>query len=157
MLAALAALVVQTNANALTSTGTFTVFAGIATNCTIAGGGYGLGSYATTTADINATLNLSVTCTNLLPFNIDLDPGQHPTASNASRQLAAGTGRTLYNLYTTSAYTQVWGSAMQGGVMSGANYGTGAPQTLSMYMKIPAQTLPPAGYYSDTVTVTAAF
>jgi spore coat protein U-like protein len=138
-----------------TATGSLTVSAGIGTSCTVGNTGVNFGTIVTTSA-VTTTGSLNVNCSNGLPYSLDLDPGVNPAAANANRQLANGANRLAYNIYTTNTFIQVWGSTMAGGT-SQSFTGTGANQSITAYLKIPIQAAPPAGIYTDTVTITAVF
>jgi spore coat protein U-like protein len=156
LLSALAAVVLAGDASAFTTTtGTLTVTAGIGTTCTVANVQINFGTVVTTSA-VTTSGSLSVNCSNGLAYSLDLDPGLNPTATNASRQLANGANRLGYNIYTTNTYTTVLGSTMSGGT-SLSFTGTGSNQSITVYPKIPIQTAPPTGVYTDTVTITATF
>ncbi len=138
-----------------TSTGTLNVTASIGTTCTVGNVSIGFGTITTASA-VTTTGNLQVSCSNGLTYSLDLDPGVNPAAANANRQLANGANRLGYNIYTTNTFTTVWGSAMSGGT-SQSFTGTGSNQVITAYLKVPIQTAPPAGLYTDTVTITATF
>jgi spore coat protein U-like protein len=138
-----------------TATGTLTVTAGIGTTCTVGNVGINFGTVTTASA-VTTTGNLQISCSNGLPYTLDLDAGVNPAAANANRQMANGANRLGYNIYTTNTFTTVWGTGMVGGT-SQSFTGTGAFQSLTTYLKIPAQAAPPTGIYTDTVTITATF
>jgi spore coat protein U-like protein len=58
-----------------------------------------------------------------------------------------------YGLYTNASRMIPWDSAV-GGVTSGSG---GTTAALTVYGRIPAQQIVPAGSYSDTLTVTMTF
>lgn len=138
-----------------TVTGTLTVTASIGTTCTVGNVQINFGT-VNTSAAVTTSGNLVVNCSNGLPYSLDLDAGVNPATANANRQMANGLNRLAYNIYTSNTYTTVWGSSMTGGT-SLSFTGTGANQTITAYPKIPIQTAPPTGIYTDTVTITATF
>jgi spore coat protein U-like protein len=156
--ALVAALVsIATDSLAATATGTMPISAGIGTTCTVASSGFSLGSYPNTSAVINQQVGAFVTCSNGLPYTIDLDGGQSPTSDKTFRQFSNVNGnRFTYNIYKDSSHTQVWGSTMVGGSAAGFT-GTGAQVFLPAFLQIPVQTTPPSGIYNDTITITATF
>jgi spore coat protein U-like protein len=155
---ALAALALSPDTFASSAvTGTMYLSAGIGTTCLVQSSTWNFGSSSSTAAPISATPGVFLTCSNGIPVTIDLGPGTNPTTGNTARQLANGSNRLAYNLYTTNAYTQVWGSTMSGGITQFIT-GTGAVQSLNVYFQIPATTpTPPTGLYSDSVLITAIF
>ena len=61
-----------------------------------------------------------------------------------------------YNLYQDAGRTQSWGDGgATGNVLSGT--GTGNDEEVVVYGRVPAQTTPVAGTYTDTVQVTIAW
>jgi spore coat protein U-like protein len=117
--------------------------------------GINFGTISTASA-VTTSGSLNVNCSNGLAYSLDLDAGVNPAAANANRQMANGTNRLGYNIYTTNTFTTVWGSTMSGGT-SQSFTGTGANQAITTYLKTPIQAAPPTGVYSDTVTITAVF
>src|SRR5260221_11472735 len=105
LIAALASVALHTDSSAATATGNLTITVGIGTTCTINPIGYLLGSYTNTTTAITGAVYAQAVCSNGLPYWLDLNGGLNPTAGFTSRQLASGTNRLAYNLYTTNAYT----------------------------------------------------
>jgi spore coat protein U-like protein len=138
-----------------TATGTLTVTAGIGTTCTVGNVGINFGTVSTAAA-VTTSGSLQINCSNGLQYSLDLDAGTNPAAANANRQMANGANRLGYNIYTTNTYTTVFGSSMAGGTTQSFT-GTGAFQSLTAYLTIPAQAAPPTGVYTDTVTITATF
>lgn len=63
-------------------------------------------------------------------------------------------GSITYGLYTDAARTIPWGSAA-GQTISGT--GNGSARSLTVYGRVPAQTTPMTGLYSDTVVVTVNY
>ena len=68
--------------------------------------------------------------------------------------MASGANRITYGLFRNSARTQGWFNTA-GTTQAGT--GTGSAQTLPVYGRVGAQTTPPPGTYSDTVTVTVTY
>jgi spore coat protein U-like protein len=60
-----------------------------------------------------------------------------------------------YALYRDSARTANWGNTVGTDTVSGT--GTGANQSLTVYGRVPAQTTPVAGTYTDTIVVTVTY
>jgi spore coat protein U-like protein len=142
-------------AQAGTATGSDTISAGVGTSCTVSNVGTNFGT-VNPTVTTTATGNLNVNCSNGLPYSLDLGSGLNPAAANANRQMANGANRLGYNIYTNNTFITVWGSTMAGGV-SQSFTGTGANQTITSYLKIPVQAVPPTAVYTDIVTITAVF
>lgn len=136
-------------------------------SCTTSASGVSFGVYnplATVAAVANGTL--SVTC-NLLsggstnvPVTVSLSAGS--SASFAARSLRSPGYGLGYNLYWSTAYTQVWGDGTGGSFygMATLSLSPASPrQTVSgvMYGRIPAAQDVGEGAYSDTIVVTISY
>jgi spore coat protein U-like protein len=98
---------------------------------------------------------LSVQCTNSTDYAIGLSAGTGSGATVAARKMTGPASATVtYSLYSDS-YTTVWGTSS--GVDTVGATGNGAAQTYTIYGKVPTQTTPAPGVYSDTVTVTVYY
>ena len=143
------------SASATTTTSTFGVTMAITAQCVI-------NSTATMTipsigviqANNDANTPLHIQCTNTTPFTIGLDAGTTTGGAISQRLLTSGSATVNYNLYTSAAYATIWG--MTGGALVSST-GTGADQTFTVYGRVPAQTTPAPGTYTDTVTVTVTY
>lgn len=104
-------------------------------------------------SNIDATSDIIVQCTASTPFSLGLSAGAGSGATVASRLMTSPAGATIsYSLYTTAAHSTVWGNTVGTDRQTGT--GTGAPQTFTVYGRVPAQTTPAVGVYTDTVTAT---
>ncbi|PZP53514.1 MAG: spore coat protein U [Agrobacterium fabrum] len=103
--------------------------------------------------NIDATSDIVVQCTASTPFSLGLSAGAGSGATVANRLMTSPAGATIsYSLYTTAAHSTVWGNTVGTDRQTGT--GTGAPQTFTVYGRVPAQTTPAVGVYTDTVTAT---
>jgi spore coat protein U-like protein len=67
-----------------------------------------------------------------------------------------GGGETIdYQMFKDAAYTENWGDTVSTDTVSGTGIGT--EQSFTVYGRVPAQTTPATGTYTDTVTVTVTF
>ena len=144
-------------AEAATATGNLNVQITIQAECTL--GTINTVNFAThgvLNTNVDSTGSLSVTCTNTTAYNIGLDAGAGSGATIAAR-LMTGTGAATvtYSLYIDSGRTQVWGSTI--GTDTVAATGTGAAQSYTVYGRVPPQTTPAPGIYTDTVVVTVTY
>ena len=107
-------------------------------------------------ATIDLTTTLSVICTNLLPYNIGLDGGTNGGGVSA-RKMKGGPANELidYSLSVNSARTTNWGNTIGTDTVSAT--GSGAAQTYIVYGRVPAQTTPRPGSYTDIVTLTVTY
>lgn len=154
-LLSLAALVFTPVASlAQVATTNFNVQITIQAACQInSAGNLDFGTSGVIAAPIDATSNIVVQCTASTPFSLGLSAGAGTGATVANRLMTSPAGGTIsYSLYTTAAHTTVWGNTVGTDRQTGT--GTGAPQTFTVYGRVPAQTTPAVGVYTDTVTAT---
>lgn len=105
---------------------------------------------------ITSTSPIGVQCTNTTPYNIGLNAGAGTGATVATRRMTSGSGATVvYELFRDPARSQIWGNTA--GTDTLAGIGNGAVQSLTVYGRVPPQTTPAAGSYTDTVQVTVTY
>ncbi len=165
VLATVGALAAPTSSQAQTynngsATATFLVSLTIIANCTITAAPMTFAQQGVLATNVDATSNLSITCTNSTPYNLGLDAGNTASSTIANRLLAsttAGSTATVpYNLYTTATRDVVWGNVQGTNTVGGV--GTGAAVTRAVYGRVLPQTTTPApGTYTSTVTATVFF
>jgi spore coat protein U-like protein len=150
---------------AYTSEFQFYVYATVISNCNISTiSGVNFAANAALTSNIDATGSIGVQCTNTTPYSIGLGNGNYASGSQR-RMYSAATGQYIsYNLYTDSARTNAWAasssasSCTAGSGTCALGTGTGAPQpAVTVYGRIPPQTTPVLGTYTDTVVVTVTY
>ncbi|QAU22574.1 spore coat U domain-containing protein [Dyella sp. M7H15-1] len=134
----------------------FTASATVVNDCLINANNLSFGTTGLLSSAINATTSISVTCTNNDAYRIALNGGGSGNVSARTLSLQGGGGTVSYQLYLDSAHGTPWGDGTAGTSMY-TDTGTGAPQSATVYGLIPAQTTPPPGNYSDTITATIAF
>jgi spore coat protein U-like protein len=141
---------------AATTASNFTVQIAIGASCTInSASTLNFGAQGVLTANVDQTSTLQVQCTNTTPYNIGLNAGTGTGATVASRKMTSGANTVNYSLYSDAGRTTVWGNTV--GTDTVAGTGDGAAQSYSVYGRVPAQTTPAPGSYSDTVTVTVTY
>ncbi|MER9630924.1 spore coat protein U domain-containing protein [Mesorhizobium sp. M0296] len=134
---------------------TFTVNATVAANCLVSTGNIDFGSTGVLAANVDATGQVSITCTPATSYTLSLNGGTTGSPP-AARKMSKGAETVTYGLYKDIARTQPWGDAsMAGSMVTGT--GTGAPQALTVYGRVPPQAMPSAGVYTDTVVVTVTY
>jgi spore coat protein U-like protein len=142
-------------ASATTTTLTFGVTMLITASCVInSTATLDLGSSGVINTNHDANAPLHIQCTNTTPYTIGLDKGATTGAAIAQRLLANGGATVNYNLFQSAAYATIWGDTGAGLVSS---TGTGADQTFNIYGRVPTQSTPAPGTYTDTVTVTVTY
>ena len=141
---------------AATTTTTFTVSVTLAATCTInSASTLNFGNQGILSTNVDQTSTIQVTCTNSTPYNIGLDAGTGTGATVATRKLTSGGATVNYSLYSDSGRTTVWGNTIGTNTVTGT--GNGAGQNYTVYGRIPSQTTPAPGTYTDTITVTVTY
>jgi spore coat protein U-like protein len=134
----------------------------ILANCYLSATPLNFGSASLLTSNVDAIATLAVQCTNTTPYSISIDNGSN--ASGSQRRMLNGASNYIpYNLYTDAARSAAWStttsalSCTNGGGTCLLGTGTGSNQNLTVYGRVPPQTAPAAGTYSDTVIATITF
>jgi spore coat protein U-like protein len=142
---------------ATTTTSTFTVSITLVATCTINSAStlnFG-GSVGILGANIDQTSTISVTCSNTTPYNIGLDAGTATGATVTTRKMTSGANTVSYALYSDSGRTTNWGNTVSTDTVAGT--GNGTAQSYTVYGRVPPQTTPAPGAYTDTITVTVTY
>jgi spore coat protein U-like protein len=151
-------------AQAATATGSLTVQMTITASCTISAATLNFGTLSGTSViavATNASVNVSVTCTNGSPYSIAMNNGAN--ASGSQRRMTNGTGFINYNLFTDAGRTSPWTTATSSTTCTSTNScylgtGNGAAQSVPVFGQVPAVgSAPTAGTYTDTVTMTITY
>ena len=152
-----AALAIAPSSFAGSKSATFQVSLTVQADCAISANPLDFGSQGVISDNVDGASTLAVTCTKGTPYNVALDSGSATGSTIANRQLtdAGGTDVVKYNLYRDAARTQVWGQVS--GVDTASGTGNGDAQSITVYGRVPAQTVPAAGTYTSTVTATVVF
>ena len=151
---ALALAFAPISASATSTTATFAVSTTVTNSCTISGAALTFAAY--TGALDQASTALTVKCTNNGDYTVALNAGQTSGGTVSTRLMANGTNTLGYSLYTSNAYTTIWGDGT-GSTQTVAGVGTGANQTLTVYGQIPANEASVSGNYTDTITATITY
>lgn len=112
------------------------------------------GNVGVLSANIDQTSTINIQCTSGQAYNIGLNRGV-TGASVAARQMSAAGSTINYSLSTDAARTINWGETI--GTDTVAGLGNGAVQSYTVYGRVPPQTTPAPGTYTDTVTVTITY
>lgn len=118
--------------------------------------------------DSSATVQVRCTPVYLLlacevAYTLSLSVGQTP--SGGLRQMAAGTGRLRYDLFSDAARAQPWGDGGAAGAPVSGSISTGllglvclqGSRNHTVYGRLPAAQNVPAGVYADQVVLTVAY
>lgn len=134
----------------------FLVSATVTSNCFVSATPLNFGnSVGLLTSVVTATTSLGVQCSYSTAYNVGLDGGQNSGGNINARKMVLGANSIGYQLYQNSGRTTVWGNTV--GTNTVAGTGSGNTQSLTVYGSVPAQVTPPAGTYSDTITVTVTY
>lgn len=157
-----AALGVSASAGAVTTTTNFQVTATVAKTCSATSAALAFGTYTPGGGALTGSTNVSVKCTKNTTFTVALDKGTTTGGTITQRLMSDGGGNTLqYNLYTTAAFTTVFGDGTAG---SATLNGTGAGVATAVAIAVNGQLLDNAtnqnavpGNYTDTITATITY
>ncbi|UTY56609.1 spore coat protein U domain-containing protein [Massilia sp. erpn] len=138
------------------ATFTFQVQATVVNNCLISAGNLAFGNRSLLSSAIRTTASLSVQCTNNNAYRIALNGGTVSGNVAARRMRRAATGETISYEISAVLDGAIWGDGLSGTSMVSGT-GTGSAQPITLYGRVPVQSTPSPGDYSDTVTATISF
>ena len=142
--------------HAASTTTTFGVQVALTATCTInSAPALNFGTQGILSANVDQTSTIQVTCTNSTPYNMGLNAGTGSGATVATRKLTSGGATVNYTLYSDSGRSTVWGNTVSTDTAAGT--GNGGAQSYTVYGRIPTQTTPAPGTYTDTITVTVTY
>ncbi|MCI0466359.1 MAG: spore coat U domain-containing protein [Beijerinckiaceae bacterium] len=133
----------------------FSVTATNAPSCSVSATALNFGSAGVLATNRDATNTVNVTCNNGTPYTVALDGGQTGAADPTQRKMALGGNQVTYALYRDSARSLPWGSTS--GIDTLSATGTGSVQPHTVYGRVPPQTTPQPGTYTDTIVVTVTY
>jgi spore coat protein U domain-containing protein, fimbrial subunit CupE1/2/3/6 len=147
------ALATAPASRAATVTATMPVSAVVVASCAVQADPLDFGNYSGLKLAQQTTL--SVVCSRDTAYNVGLNAGTGTGATTTTRVMTGGTGTLDYQLFQNAAHTTNWGNTVGNDTVEGR--GSGLEQTLTVYGQIPSGQFPPAGSYSDTITVTVTY
>ena len=109
------------------------------------------GSYNPTTP-VSVTGTVTVTCSSGLAYHVGLNAGAGSGGTTTTRIMNSGANLMSYQLFRDSAHTLNWGNNPPSDTVNGT--GTGSPQALTVYARLPAGQYVNPDSYTDTITVT---
>jgi len=143
----LASLAGMASVQAGTESSQFTAQIAIEADCTVSTPDpLDFGTTGLLTSNVDAQTSFTVTCTNGTYHVIMMSDGQH--AWSSQNRMANNGQYVKYELFSDAARTQVWDFSHYP-----TAYGTGAAQSYTVYGRVPPQTTPAPGTYTDTVTI----
>jgi spore coat protein U-like protein len=142
---------------AVTASGNMTVRITIQAECKVqTATDLDFGTAGVIDANVDQTSTISVQCTNSTPYNVGLGAGAGAGATTAIRKMTGPASAVVnYSLYRDPARALLWGTTI--GTDTVAGTGNGAAQPLTVYGRVPPQTTPGAGIYTDTVAITVTY
>jgi spore coat protein U-like protein len=141
------------NTNATSAS--FTAGAGYSATCSVSAATLSFGSTGVLSATLDGTTSLTTTCSATTPYTIGLDGGNAGASDPAQRKMSYGGSQITYGLYQNAARSQPWGNNTGTNTVAGS--GTGSGQALTVYGRVPAQTTPAPGTYSDSIIATLTY
>jgi spore coat protein U-like protein len=141
---------------ATTVTSNFTVQIVINAQCLAATAStLNFGTPGVLSANVDVTSTIQVTCTNTTPYNIGLNAGTGTGATVSNRLMTSGATTISYAMYSNPGRTTNWGNTV--GTDTVAGTGNGTAQSYTVYGRVPPQTTPAPGTYTDTIMVTVTY
>ena len=123
--------------------------------CYVSATNINFGTVGVLASSTDGTGTVTVQCSPALPYTVSLNGGNSGATNPTLRKMSFSGSTVTYGLYRDSARSQPWGDTV--GSNAAAGTGTGSPQNLTVYGRVPAQTTPAPGTYSDTIVVTVAY
>jgi spore coat protein U domain-containing protein, fimbrial subunit CupE1/2/3/6 len=133
----------------------FTASATYSATCSVNAANLNFGSTGVLASALDGTTSLTATCSATTPYTIGLDGGNAGASDPTQRKMANGGTQITYGLYQNVARSQPWGNTT--GTNTVAGTGTGSGQSLTVYGRVPAQTTPAPGTYSDSIIATLTY
>lgn len=133
----------------------FTASASVARQCTVSTTDLDFGSKGPLTSAALASSTITTQCTNTTAYQIGLDNGINASGTTRRMRRSSSGDYLSYELYSDAARSLRWGNTLN--VDRVGATGNAAQQSFTVYGKVPAQTTPQAGTYTDTVKVTVTY
>ena len=131
----------------------FNVTAIVPADCRVAAENVDFGVQSGLGSNLDGIGRVSVTCTPGTAYAVGLNNGLAGT-DPASRRMTRADQYVIYGLYKDAARSQPWGNS---GAEQTTGAGTGTPQSVTVYGRVPPQATPSPGVYTDTVIVTVTY
>ena len=130
----------------------FNVSATYPATCTVTGNTLNFGDIHSLASNVDEATSIFTRCSADTPYSVGLGDGLDGTGDPAARRMQFGADRLTYGLYQNSARSTAWGNTIGVDVVGGT--GTGTSSALQVYGRVPNQTTPPVGTYTDAIVVT---
>jgi spore coat protein U-like protein len=147
--------------SAATATSSMSVTATLVNTCSVSAAALVFPPYTAGGGAQTATTTVKVSCVKGSIFNVGLGFGNTTGSSYSPRLLSSGANTLQYNLYTSNAYSTVWGDGSGSTqYLTGTGNGTANPVPLTVYGLLPdnaANQVAAAGAYSDSILVVIVY
>lgn len=149
------------SAMAVNVNGNFQSNAVISSSCLLSASAVAFGAFTptATATTLSANGTVSATCSNGVPYALSLDGGTKGTI--ATRKMGganvANADLLIYNIYTTTAKTTIFGDGTTGSGSKINSTGTGSAQAITVYGGLLTNQYVTPDNYSDTLTVTMTY
>ncbi|MGV1761021.1 Csu type fimbrial protein [Rhizobium sp. A22-96] len=152
-----AMIIAEPSAMAATATGNMNVRITIQAQCVIqTASDLDFGTNGVIATNIDQTSTIGVQCTTGQTYNIGLSAGSGSGATTAVRVMTGPASATInYGLYRDSAHLQPWGVTI--GTDTVSDTGNGSVKNATVYGRVPPQTTPAPGVYTDIVAITVTY
>ena len=127
----------------------------VLTSCSVSATNVNFGSAGFLASNTDASGTLTIQCNPSLPYTVSLNGGNSGASNPTLRKMAFGANTVTYGLYRDAARSLPWGDSI--GVNTASGTGNGLSQNLTVFGRIPPQTTPQPGGYSDLIVVTVGY
>jgi spore coat protein U-like protein len=148
-------------ANSATTTTTFAVTETVQATCSATATTLAFTAYTPGAGAKANNSTISVKCTKNTPYTISLNGGSTAGGTIAQRLMASGANTLQYNLFTTAAFSQIFGDGSgTSKTVAGTGAGVATANAVTVFGQLPdsaTNQAAVAGSYSDTITVTVTY
>ncbi len=113
------------------------------------------GSHGVLDANLDVDSTIGVQCTTGQAYDVALGVGNGAGATTAIRGMTGPGGLVNYTIFKDAGRTVLWGETAPANTVAGT--GNGNVQTIPVYGRVPPQTTPSAGVYTDIVIITVTY
>ena len=138
-----------------TATFTFNASATVLKTCNVSADNLDFGPVGSLASPVPGQGQIHLQCSAGTGYTIALGGGSSGATDPTQRKMVSGVNSVTYGLYRNPGYTLPWGNVPGSNVASGS--GTALVQSIPVYGRVPAQTLPPPGTYTDTIVVSVGY
>lgn len=134
---------------------------GLGCSCSVATTAVTFGTYVPTTLK-TSNGNVAVTCSALVIYTASyvISMAKGNSATYTPRFMSLVSNQLTYNLFTTGAFTSIWGDGTGGTVTVSDSYtsiGLSTTRNYTVFGRIPASQFVNTGTYTDSVLVTVTY